>query len=224
MINKSTIEVLILVLIMSMFSACSAKAQKVEISSKTQVLLKLLTKWGDGNQIYNLYNFRDMELHGSFEKCDRIEGWFDKDFNEKGYDFLEFGYTRAGDPYALWIYPQLQGEAPVVLLDGDGEVELLAPSLGDFLCLLTDEQAIFSEIEDDKISWYTIYNYKYNEIVDKYDNFKSAEEVKTKFKEEMRLLRSEVAKIYDCRSASNIIKDFDRHPNFKKWFEKTVIY
>ena len=190
----------------------------MNISAKTQSSLELLTKWGDGEQTYNLYKFRDMELHGSFEECELVDEWFGDGIRENGYDFLEFGYNRAGDPYALWFYPELVGEPPVVLLDSDGDVKLLAPSLTDFLCLLTDEQAITGNIESEKTVWYNIPNYQYKEISEENNDFESPDEVTTKVIKEINELRSEISKIQECHNVSDIIKDFDRHPNFEKWF------
>ncbi len=47
-----------------------------------------------------------------------------------------------------------------------------------------------------------------------------SEEVKIKNTQEIKTLRSEISKIQEGRSVLDIIKDFDPHPNFKKWFEK----
>jgi len=142
-----------------------------------QPTLDLLVKWGDGDYTYNLYDVRDIELHRTFQKCDLVEQWFAKDLREQGYDFLEFGYTRAGDPYTVWMYPGLIGEPPVVLLDSDGDVKLLAPSLVDFLCLLTDPEAIKGNIEDDKAGWYSILNYQYRDILGKSDYYENVNDV-----------------------------------------------
>ena len=222
--KKSLIVLVVAVLlVLSALTIYKKSKAMINISIKTQSSLELLTRWGEGEQVYSLYNFRDMELHGSFEKCDLAEEWFGDSFRENGYDFLEFGYTRAGDLFALWIYPELKGEPPVVLLDSDGEVELLAPSLTDFLCLLTDEQSISSEVEDGRTSWYKIYKHQYKEISDENVFFENSEKVEIKIKLEMKSLRSKISKIQECRSVSNIIKDFKRHPNFKKWFEDNFV-
>lgn len=185
----------------------------MEISKKTQSSLELLTKWGNENYTYtytySLYDFRDMELHGSFEECEIVEEWFEEDLRENGYDFLEFAYNKAGDPFALWIYPELEGEPPVVMLDSDGDVELLAPSLRDFVYLLTNEDALFGDNEDDKLAWYKIYSFE-------------SEEVKAKIKEEMKILNLELLKD-DEASMEVVLKDFERHPNFKDWFEEYMI-
>lgn len=212
---------MVIILITSLAYVTYLKSRiEMKISTATRSSLELLTKWGDGEQIYNLYKFRDMELHGSFEECELVEEWFEDGIRDKGYDFLEFGYNRAGDPFALWVYPELTGEPPVVLLDSDGEVELLAPSLTDFLCLLTDEQSITGKIDNDKIIWYNIPNYQYKEISEENDYFKNSEEVATKVIEEIYILRSEISKIQECHSVLDIIKKFDHHPDFKKWFEE----
>ena len=190
------------------------------VSEQAQSSLEFLTKWGDGEHVYNLYNFRDIEIHESFQKSDLLEEWFEDDIREQGYDFLDIGYNRAGDPYALWVYPELTGEPPVVLLDSDGDVELLAPSLIDFLCLLTDENTIKGKTEINKTIWYKIYKYQYEEISEESDIFKSSDEVATKIIKEINQLRSEISIIQECRSEEIIIKDFSRHPNFEKWFKE----
>jgi len=175
----------------------------MKLTDKTKACNEILTKWADGSQVYSLYEHKDMEFHGSFIECEIVEEWFGEDFREKGYDFLEFAYTRSGDPYALWIYPELKGEPPVVLLDSDGEIELLAPSLGDFLCLLTDLDCVSGKIDDENLSWYNIY-----------------ETVTETMKQEMESLREEISKVEACRPLSEIVTDFNLHPNFKVWFEE----
>ena len=186
----------------------------MKLSEKTQKALGRLTMWENGSYLYNLYQLKDIELHGSFEECEIVEEWFEEDFRAKGNDFLEFGYNRAGDPYALWIYPELKGEPAVVLLDSDGEVEMLAPSLNDYLCLLTNYECITGQIDNDKIHGYEIYKFDMEDLIN--DDFKDLEAVKNKLKEEIALIN----KHQECRSVSEIIKDFDRHPNFKEWFDE----
>jgi len=193
-------------------------------SSITQSLLGNLSMWDRGEYFYSLYDIRDMEVHDGFIACDFVDEWFGDDFREKGYDFLEFGYNRAGDPFALWIYPELQGEPPVVRLDSDGEVELLAPSFGDFMCLLTDMECTMGDEENENVLWYGIYRYNYIDIVDEDNDFENEDEVQEKIKEEITLLRKKISKKHTCRPIKEIIKDFDRHPNFKKWFEENVEY
>ncbi len=194
----------------------------MKLSTETSSALDILKQWNESDTIYSLDEFRDLEMHDRLVKCELMEEWFDHKVKEEGYDFLEFGYNRAGDPYALWIYPGLKGEPPVVFLDGDGEVAMLAPSLGDFLYLLTDKDCCEGKIDNQKLSWYTIYKFQYKERVEDDHRFATIDDVKAAFNIALEDLRKQISTRISPRSTTEIIEAFNRHPDFAQWFEQTA--
>ena len=122
------------------------------------------------------------------------------------------------------MYPELKGEPAVVFLDGDGDVELLAPSMGEFLALLTNEDVLLGNVEDDVLYWYELYTCQYDDIVEENEEFEDTDEVEDAIKKEIKTLNAKVKKAYNYPELLNIIENYNRHPDFKKWFDQNVNY
>ena len=74
-----------------------------------------------------------------FQVYDCGEGllyWFGHD-PAAAAQFAAFGHSQDGSTYAYWLYPgRTLADAPLVLLDGDGDGRLLADTTAEFLALL----------------------------------------------------------------------------------------
>jgi hypothetical protein len=98
-------------------------------------ILQFLNQWQDEKHLYDLEQIHSMEFYGG-EYLDVLrngyfgEGDLTSYFKDR---FWGFAVDGAGGDYALWYYPGLDKEPPVVFIGSEGEMEMLAANMEDFL-------------------------------------------------------------------------------------------
>ena len=126
-------------------------------SKKTQELLTFLYQWQhkDPYHIYNLNSLYALEFIDELEKFDLLESYYDYDLSSYFKDeFIAFAVDGAGGYFCFWIYPELEGEPPIIHNDGHGKSKLLAASFHDFACRMVYEVNFDGDKElDEDIIW-----------------------------------------------------------------------
>lgn len=86
-----------------------------------------------------LLRFCDIQIYGEIEKIDHFE-WFPEEDAETISTHInalyEIGNDGGGGYFALWFYPGMTKEPPVIFSDGHGEFSFLAPTFSDYLLSL----------------------------------------------------------------------------------------
>jgi len=183
------------------------------LSEKTIALLNLL---------YELGEVRTKEFHLNIElfsgdtqyeeyKFLSDSAWFENDLSPYFKDrFIEFGKEGDGSSFCLWYYPGLVGEPPVVHMGTDPVFCTMAPSLEDFICLLTS----CLEAPDG-------YSTKPKEIWEKrVVDMEYLEEYIPDIYEDMTAYRKVIGNKIKCSKYKDIMKRFKEHPKFHKWVKK----
>ena len=135
------------------------------ISEQAQDTLSILQKWHKEKHIYDLFKIEEMEVFPSFQDDTEniiMSDWLCKsdifpisnakklNFENREDTFFVFSETDI-DMYALWVYPELLGEPPVLKFSDGGDIEVIASSMAEFVCRLgrnlSDEY--LDDLEDD---------------------------------------------------------------------------
>jgi len=168
---------------------------ELKASDNLKDILKLLYEWKEAGEI----DLPDMKLSDSFGAYNYLNEWFGFNFKSNYKDrFLQFGCMSPG-ALALWFYPELKEEPPVVYLGDESKVEILASSLEDFASLLTQGKSLDLE--------------NYNENRTPKDIWKNQDTSTTQFK---KLVSEKIT----CRDENSIFEAINKHPNFIEWVDK----
>lgn len=133
----------------------------------------------------------------SEETSEALDSWFDNaNWRGDGDRFLQIACDGSGSIYALWFYPDLEGDdlfPPVVFLGSEGEAFLVASSAEDFARQLASGETFhdgswLKPEDDEDVDWTSI-----RELV---------EETLGDWEESAGELASRAA---------------DEHPDFSKW-------
>jgi len=121
----------------------------------------------------------------------------------------------------LWFYPDLKGEAPVVYLGDEGETNLLAASMQDFVCLLARGKNVnLTETDQDRNIeniWTTIYNWKIEDLAEAYQI--STKKAQKDLNKHIAIFQKEVNANFTCRTEKELFANVKTHPDFVKWID-----
>ena len=197
----------------------------IKLSSKTKEILDFLTKWQNEKRIF------DLEYGNSMYFCECEEedvdiianGYFGCDLSKYFQDkFYGFGIDGAGGYYALWFYPNLDREPPVVMLDSEGQLEILASNTEEFLSRLVNN--IFFWDNKNYNEEYEETENKYDDLIDAYeetfDKEVSEEEFIVLIEEERKILFDRASEFIEIKPDDEILKNFNLHPDIKKWVDE----
>jgi hypothetical protein len=113
----------------------SSEKSTLKLDKKTSKILKFLKQWQDDKHLYDFQYIHSMEFHDGEWLTILNDTYFgEKDLTPYFKDrFWSFAVDGGGGEYALWFYPGLDKEAPVVFFGSEGEMEMLAASMEEFL-------------------------------------------------------------------------------------------
>jgi len=196
----------------------------IRASEKAIEILNLLNEWEKKEELYNL-ELQEFELYDEFEELEYLDEWFGFDYKSQYEDrFLAFANDGTGGELALWFYPDLTGEPPVIFTGSEGETNLIAGSLEDFVCLLTRGKLLNAgDTEEDRTPeslWYNIYKLQLEELAE--DNEVTTEEAKTLLHKSAETFKQFIHNAVNCRDEIAIFKDNSKHPDFIKWVDSVV--
>ena len=159
-----------------------------------------------------VYDWFDAQL--SYEDISIEDEVYDDIWEGLEKQFIHFGYTGEGGNYFLWDYEgRDNNDMPVVFLGGDGEYDMLASSLNDFVCLIASGKVYSS---DDKFSlkelgirsWEDMSQYRLDDF--------TQEEYAEDCKKFMDFLKEDL----ECKSYEEVVKNVKQQKNFKNFINK----
>ena len=136
----------------------------------SEAILKKLSSWVYDNKD-RLVLSDEFWASEEFEEAELIDAWFDaqldEEMSDEDYDmlensFLSFASTEEGGEYYLWKYDEIStDEAPVIFLGSSGEYDMVAPSLNDFICMLSHGYSFSADSESLRVTWHEDSNDEY---------------------------------------------------------------
>lgn len=199
-------------------SACGDKESKMntEVSNKSKEILGVLVEWVkerySKEQYFDLVDLEDIDLGKSVDssledQTDYLKNWLIEspannikklEFSKRQDKFIEFA-GRDGIIYALWYYPELKGEPPVIKFT-EYYPSVIASSLEEFVCRLGRE------------SIKNQYSFEYwsGEMAERFDetDFEKAEKL---LEENYNYFRKRLAKVVNCALFKNHAELMKRH-------------
>lgn len=191
----------------------------MNLSTKTQQILAFLQEWSDEEHIYNLMDFHSMEIYGLEKETDFLEKMWDIDLSPYFKDgFYAFSTEGDGTLFAFWVYPELQGEPPIVVLPSHGEeVTLLAENLNDLVCKMIHNIGFNGgwhcegingvPLEEDLEDFY-------DEIAYGYEDDITVEEAKILVEKNRQLFKEKAEKMIDFKTKEEVETSIKKQPSF----------
>ena len=169
----------------------------------SELILKKLSSW-----VYDKENrlvlSDDFWASYEFQEAEMIDAWFDaqiddemsdEDYEMLENDFLSFASTEEGGEYYLWKYDKISNdEAPIIFLGSSGEYDMVAPSLNDFICMLSHGYYFRADGESLRVTWHEERNEEYKNDCIEFLNFFDG--------------------LVECSSISESLEKMAKHKNF----------
>ncbi len=195
----------------------------MKLSTKASKALQILQNWEDD---YNIYNFDSLQNIQGFQTPKLADCCYlmnaDEDVKEIiNTQFYEIATTGEGGTYALWNYPELQGEPPVVFFGSDGHYSMIAPSLEALAGLFTMNLFLFPEVENDTTPvWqkWRKWHPDLEEIKEDY-GFETVEEAKEELLKKIQELKTIMESHFELKTFEDYMWDMNQHKNFRDWYE-----
>lgn len=190
----------------------------LSLSKKTQKILQFLNQWEKAEHIYDLCGFHSMEIYEELEENPFLEKYWDVNlspyFPDKFYEFSTEGGTGY---FTFWLYPDLQGDPPIVRISNYGEeVFLLAASLNDLVCKMIHnigfnggwhcEGVNGKPTEEDLKDFYEERADYFKENINEQEAKELIHKSRLTFKEQAEL-------VIDLISEEQVKKNIENHPN-----------
>lgn len=183
-------------------------SEKLKLSTKAQLALQLLENWENKNTVYN---FEKIYGAGYFHEpritnciyLMNLEDDFKAVINKQFYEIAE---TGDGGTYALWNYPELQSEPPVIYFETDGDFKMVAPSLEAFASMFSLDEYL----EEAYVSFEDIYEY--------YD-LEDEEEAERLFIKAFKQYQKKISSLFDVKTLEEYRIEMNQHKNFKDWYK-----
>ncbi|HIQ15388.1 MAG TPA: hypothetical protein EYH38_07455 [Leucothrix sp.] len=184
----------------------------MNISKKTEKAFQILRDWDSKKYEYDqrflFFYLNDiMEIPENFtDDEDDLLGWLTdwhdeniviKDCDEKGHSLMTFS-SKDGSYHALWAYPGLIGEPPVVFFESGYPARIVASSLEEFVCRLGK-----SEIVDEDDCYFAL-------VAESYDIDDEEEATKATIADYEKF-RKTVTDVIDCSLFNDRHKLMQRH-------------
>jgi len=188
-------------------------------------ILEFLQEWQSEFHLYNLMSFHSMEIYDELEQQPYLEEMWDYNLTPYFKDKFNSFSTEGGTGYfAFWEYPNLNGDAPIVLLTTGGiEPALLAGSLNDLICKMIHNIGFNSGGEIDKKpsneELEEIYYDVINEYESEYNKEVSLEEIQLLIKKDREEFKKRALRVIDFINEEQIEKNIKKHPSFVKKFK-----
>ncbi len=191
---------------------------KIKASKNSIETLRLLYEWEKKNEPYNI-QLHNIELYEDFEQIDFLNDWFGFDFDSQYQDrFLAFGDDGTGGSIALWFYPGLNSQPPIVFVGSEGQTNFIANSMEDFACKLTTGKVLNPNSIDDgrtaKTIWSDINKWQIEDLAAKHQI--SAKKATKRLDKSISKFKNFVHKKILCNEIVSITKTA-KHPDFIKW-------
>ena len=188
------------------------------VSKKTQEILHFLHQWSEAEHIYQLMMFHNMEVYDELEENPFLEKYWDVDLSPYFPDtFYEFSTEGGTGYFAFWLYPELQGEPPVVHISNYGEeVTLLAASLNDLVCKMIHNMGFNGGWHCEGVNGTPTeedLEELYDEITDDYKEDISVEKAKELVQKNMRSFKENAEQVIELISEDQVISNIKKHPN-----------
>ncbi len=195
----------------------------MKLSTKASKALQILQNWED---YYNIYNFDSLQHIQGFQNPELADCCYlmnaDEDIKKIiNTQFYEIATTGEGGTYALWNYPELKGEPPIVFFGSDGHYSMIAPSLEAFVGLLTMNLFLFPEIDNSTTPvWqkWRKWHPDLEEIKEDY-GFETVEEAKEELLKKIQELKTIVENHFELKTFEDYMSDMNQHKNFRDWYE-----
>ncbi len=198
----------------------------LEPSQEDIQALEILSEWAAGRHFYNPYLLHDLEMMDTLDPWEDMDAWFHTVVKGRVPDkFLQFAADGTGGAYALWFYPGLRGPAPVVFFGSEGETNVLAPSLRDFVCLIASGKILYANWTEEGRTPEDLWSLN---ITDDYledimsEQKCSKASAKKLVAEDIISYQKRVSKYFSCRPFDTIMKDSLYVRDFVKWTEEVT--
>jgi hypothetical protein len=191
----------------------------MDLSTKTQSILTFLQAWSDEEHIYDLIDFHSMEIYGLEKETDFLKRMWDVDLSPYFKDeFYAFSTEGDGTVFAFWVYPELQGEPPIVVLPSHGEeVTLLAANLNDLVCKMIHNIGFNGGWHCEGIDGVPLKedleNF-YDEIASDYEDDISVVETKKLIAKNRQLFKEKAEVIIDFKTKEEVEISIQQSPSF----------
>ncbi len=193
-----------------------------------KILMQKLSEWyfeieDKEKPVFRLY-LHSFEPYGELD-VDRevdIDAWIEAQFSSEEYEctdedqklfdenFIYIGGNFQGGEYYLWNYQGIGDKPkPVVFMGGDGEYEMVASSLSDFIKKMT-----LTKLD----------NYDLKELQNDH-NLNSIEEAKEAYAQSMSNFKKHFSEIaFDDKCTKETLQEkMNIHPSFKNFIDKFLI-
>jgi len=179
-----------------------------KLSTKAQQALQVLENWEEKNTVFN---FEKIYTVAYFHKpkianCCYLMN-LDDDFKAIiNKQFYEIAETGEGGTYALWNYPELQGEPPVIYFETDGDFKMVAASLEAFASMFALDEYLEKEGYVD-----------FQDICEYYD-LNDDDEAKKLFKKAVKQYQKTISSLFKLKALEEYLIDMNQHKNFTDWY------
>ncbi len=194
-----------------------------------KILMHKLSEWyfeieDKEKPVFRLY-LHSFEPYGELDidrEVEDIDAWIEAQFSSMKYEFTDedqklfdenfiyIGSDFQGGRYYLWNYKGIGNKAkPVVFTGGEGEYEMVASSLSDFIQKMT-----FTELD----------NYDLKELQNDH-NLSSIEEVKEAYAQSMNDFKKHFSEIaFDDKCKKETLQEKMKiHPSFENFIDKFLM-
>ena len=195
----------------------------MKLSTKAEKALQILQDW-EGK--YNIYNFDKLQTIQGFQKPTVADCCYlmkVKDATKKiiNTQFFEIATTGEGGTYALWEYPELEGEPPVVFFGSDGHYAMIAPSMEAFAGLFALNKFLFPEIDNNKTSVWQEWRKWHPDLEELKASYtlNSAEEANDELQKKIDQYKKTYTGSFELKTFEAYMLEMNQHKNFRNWYE-----
>ena len=185
--------------------------EKFNLSTKAQLALQILENWESRDTVFNFEKIYGAAYFHTPRVIDHtylmnLEDNLKATINKQFYEIAE---TGDGGAYALWHYPELEGEPPVIYFETDGNIEMVAPSLEAFAVMFSLDEYL----DEFYVDFEDIYEYY---------NLEDEEEAERLFTKEFKQYQKRISSLFEVKSSEAYRIEMNRHKNFKDWYKEII--
>ncbi|SCZ71519.1 hypothetical protein SAMN04488118_11240 [Epibacterium ulvae] len=135
--------------------------------------------------------------------------------------FYEFAQDGEGGQYALWCYPELAGDPPVVFFSADGHYSMVAPSLPAFFALMALDQYMFPSVDKStERVWQTRSNWHPDLAELRNDHsLETLQDTRIAFDTSLKEFHNGLSMLFDIKEANLYLEQMQEHKNFREWYQ-----
>lgn len=194
------------------------------LSAKTQKILKFLQEWSSEKHIYDIEIVHYMAIYEELEEYPYyLEQMWDVNLTNYFKDTFYCFSTEGGTGYfGFWLYQELQGEPPIVLLaNSGGTSRILAANLNDLVCKMIYNIGFNAGWKWEKINDVATpeeLEEFYDELADDYESNTgegiTVEKARSLMEKDRQLFKERALKFIDLISEEQIKENIKKYPSF----------